>query len=429
MKIKMNQEATVTKRRRRTTTTTSNMNMSRRGVVSSFANIVMAAAMMAVTVVISSSSYQKVLSFTPPSLSPSSHSSSLCRPLTRWRRMITTSSQVKSLSQQLQLQLQLNNNDRDDGEPDLFDYFDPLLSPHSYPNGVSPDNKPDASSSSSSYPSSSNSKNKSPFGINYYSSNQRESTENKIPPNESSNSNGNVINGDDDGEEDDEEPDLFEYFDPLLSPHSYPNGISPDAAAGISSPRELDVVGKSSSLSSSSSSSIYRSSSEDNVGSTLSENRQTKKRVGILLMDHGSRNEASNKRLQAMAQLYQLNLDTMTMDVNDNGGSDSSSSDTVMIVRAAHMEIAKPSIPDGLKTLVEAGVDEIVCHPYFLSPGRHVVEDIPEIIESAVRDMQIGIPVRTTDPVGSNTQMMLGLIHSSVTSTSQVLGNQQQQQQ
>ena len=56
-------------------------------------------------------------------------------------------------------------------------------------------------------------------------------------------------------------------------------------------------------------------------------------------------------------------------------------------------------------------------------------KDIPEIIDGAVRDMKIDIPVRTTDPVGSNTQMMLGLIHSSVTSTSQVLRNQQQQQQ
>lgn len=27
----------------------------------------------------------------------------------------------------------------DKGEPDLFDYFDPLLSPHAYPDGISPD--------------------------------------------------------------------------------------------------------------------------------------------------------------------------------------------------------------------------------------------------------------------------------------------------
>ena len=65
--------------------------------------------------------------------------------------------------------------------------------------------------------------------------------------------------------------------------------------------------------------------------------------------------------------------------------------------------------------------DEIICHPYFLSPGRHVREDIPEIIEEAIASLQIEIPVITTDPLGSNTQLMLGAIHSLVRENSQVL--------
>ena len=49
------------------------------------------------------------------------------------------------------------------------------------------------------------------------------------------------------------------------------------------------------------------------------------------------------------------------------------------------MEIAPPSIKDGIQTFVEEeGVEKIVCHPYFLSPGRHVVEDIPQVIEEAI---------------------------------------------
>jgi sirohydrochlorin ferrochelatase len=58
--------------------------------------------------------------------------------------------------------------------------------------------------------------------------------------------------------------------------------------------------------------------------------------------------------------------------------------------------------------------DEIICHPYFLSPGRHVVEDIPQIIQEAITSLQIEIPVITIDPLGSNTQLMLGAIHSLV---------------
>jgi sirohydrochlorin ferrochelatase len=65
--------------------------------------------------------------------------------------------------------------------------------------------------------------------------------------------------------------------------------------------------------------------------------------------------------------------------------------------------------------------DEIICHPYFLSPGRHVREDIPQIIEEAIASLQIEIPVITTDPLGSNTQLMLGAIHSLVRENSQLL--------
>jgi hypothetical protein len=34
----------------------------------------------------------------------------------------------------------------DDDKPGLFEYFDPLLSPHAYPNGISPDSKPNSNS-------------------------------------------------------------------------------------------------------------------------------------------------------------------------------------------------------------------------------------------------------------------------------------------
>jgi sirohydrochlorin ferrochelatase len=65
--------------------------------------------------------------------------------------------------------------------------------------------------------------------------------------------------------------------------------------------------------------------------------------------------------------------------------------------------------------------DEIICHPYFLSPGRHVREDIPQIIGDAIASLKIEIPVITTEPLGSNTQLMLGAIHSLVRVNSQLL--------
>eukprot|EP00540_Astrosyne_radiata_P021866 CAMPEP_0116834524 /NCGR_PEP_ID=MMETSP0418-20121206/7037_1 /TAXON_ID=1158023 /ORGANISM="Astrosyne radiata, Strain 13vi08-1A" /LENGTH=146 /DNA_ID=CAMNT_0004464089 /DNA_START=214 /DNA_END=655 /DNA_ORIENTATION=- len=127
-----------------------------------------------------------------------------------------------------------------------------------------------------------------------------------------------------------------------------------------------------------------------------------KKKVGVLLMDHGSRNKASNLRLHELARLYQ-----------DSMGNDES-----FVVQAAHMELAEPSIPQGLNTLVSQGVDEIVCHPYFLSAdGRHVSEDIPRIVQDSIESLSISIPIRTTQPVGSNTDIMLQAIHSLVQGT------------
>ena len=56
-----------------------------------------------------------------------------------------------------------------------------------------------------------------------------------------------------------------------------------------------------------------------------------------------------------------------------------------------------------------------------MSPGRHVKEDIPQLVEEAITSLNIQIPVITTDPVGSNTQLMIGAIHSLVRENSDIL--------
>eukprot|EP00536_Pseudo-nitzschia_multiseries_P017748 jgi/Psemu1/264485/estExt_Genewise1Plus.C_17830012 len=289
--------------------------------------------------------------------------------------------------------LQAGNSD----EPDLFEYFDPLLSPHAYPSGISPDKKP-------------------AFEKKKEVENERrreETTTNeqkefgfRLSVNEENPTMGSASNNSEPKKE--EEEDLFEFFDPLLSPHAYPDGIKSKQESMSSmkaSPSALEVVED-------------RSYTPVSVSST---DNGMKKKVGVLLMDHGSRKAKSNARLQAMAKLYQL-----TLGYNE----DESDGDalTEIIVRAAHMEIATPSIPDGLKELKDLGVDEIVCHPFFLSAdGRHVKEDIPQIIGDAIEDLwgeETGakkIPVVTTAPVGSNTQLMLGAIDSLVRENSQYL--------
>jgi sirohydrochlorin ferrochelatase len=85
----------------------------------------------------------------------------------------------------------------------------------------------------------------------------------------------------------------------------------------------------------------------------------------ILLIDHGSRRTEANEMLGEMAELVQA-----------MAGDD-------IIVRYAHMELAEPTIAQGIAACVEAGATEITAFPYMLSPGRHSTDDIPRMVAEA----------------------------------------------
>lgn len=269
----------------------------------------------------------------------------------------------------------LSSPDSHEKDDDLFEYFDPLLSPHAYPDGIAPNKKPQELQTEGGTPSPvTTSKQTTKRKAVGFTLPKNAATQTQSTP---SPKNNNQQKGDGD--------DLFDYFDPLLSPHAYPQGVSPSHK-----PTELQN------------------------GHIRAPSLIQTKTVGILLMDHGSKKQASNARLQAMAQLYQASMDEQY--------NDSTAANHKVIVKAAHMEIATPSIPDGLQALLDAGADEIVCHPFFLSPdGRHVKEDIPEIIEGAIKSLNIQVPVITTAPVGSNVDLMLSVVHALVVENSQVL--------
>ena len=45
-----------------------------------------------------------------------------------------------------------------------------------------------------------------------------------------------------------------------------------------------------------------------------------------------------------------------------------------------------PNVSDGVKVLAEAGATKIVVLPYFLAPGTHVIDDMPELIAAAEKN-------------------------------------------
>jgi sirohydrochlorin ferrochelatase len=85
----------------------------------------------------------------------------------------------------------------------------------------------------------------------------------------------------------------------------------------------------------------------------------------ILLIDHGSVKVEANEMLGAVREMVQ-----------EMAGSD-------VLVGYAHMELAEPSIAQGLADCVKRGATEIVAFPYMLSPGKHSTRDIPRLVAEA----------------------------------------------
>ena len=104
------------------------------------------------------------------------------------------------------------------------------------------------------------------------------------------------------------------------------------------------------------------------------------KKVAILIIDHGSRKQDANDMLPEVARLVQQ-MSSFT------------------IVHYAHMELAEPTIQQGFDACIADGAEEVIVHPYFLSPGRHSTSDIPRrVAEAAQKHPQV--PFQVTEPLG-----------------------------
>ena len=102
----------------------------------------------------------------------------------------------------------------------------------------------------------------------------------------------------------------------------------------------------------------------------------------LLLIDHGSRRAEANQTLAEVAALIRERLE-------EN-----------WIVEVAHMELAEPTIEQGFARCVEAGATTILAHPFMLSKGRHVQEDVPRLVAEAAAKHDV--KYRVTAPLGAH---------------------------
>ena len=108
-----------------------------------------------------------------------------------------------------------------------------------------------------------------------------------------------------------------------------------------------------------------------------------KKKKALLVAAHGSRKKVSNIEIHQLAN--NILLKSQVFD----------------IVEACFLEIAKPSIPDGIKSCIEKNASEILIMPYFLAAGMHVIEDIPGIVDKE-RLKHKGVIIKSLPYFGSS---------------------------
>ena len=102
--------------------------------------------------------------------------------------------------------------------------------------------------------------------------------------------------------------------------------------------------------------------------------------IAVVIIDHGSRYPAANEALNnVVSRMQELSPG--------------------VLVKGAHMELAEPSIAATINDCVEAGAKKIIAHPFMLSPGRHAIRDIPNLVYEAM-SAHPDIDVVITPPLG-----------------------------
>lgn len=115
----------------------------------------------------------------------------------------------------------------------------------------------------------------------------------------------------------------------------------------------------------------------------------------LLIVAHGSRRAESNDEVRAL-----------TEQIREKAGA------RFGMVEAAFLELAEPSIPDGIECAIRNGAKEVIVLPYFLSAGRHVAKDIPEQVEAKRAehpgvDIQLAVHLGAADRIA---ETMLDLV-------------------
>lgn len=110
----------------------------------------------------------------------------------------------------------------------------------------------------------------------------------------------------------------------------------------------------------------------------------------LLLIAHGSRRAEANDELRQVAQRLRATTD-------------------YSVVEAAYLELSEPDICGAAARCVASGAQRVILVPYFLSLGRHVVEDLRRARDELARAYP-QIEFRLAEPIGRHEQCLAILV-------------------
>lgn len=105
----------------------------------------------------------------------------------------------------------------------------------------------------------------------------------------------------------------------------------------------------------------------------------------IIIIDHGSKSITATEEFDFIVNTVKKKY------INDH-------------VYGAHMEINSPSLGEIVKQLANTQIKNILVVPYFLFNGRHIIRDIPQMIEE-LKAQYPAINFKMAGPIGKEEQM------------------------
>ena len=106
----------------------------------------------------------------------------------------------------------------------------------------------------------------------------------------------------------------------------------------------------------------------------------------VLLVSHGSRSSKTKEEVSELVQALKLKTG-------------------ISIFEFAFLEIEHPSIPEGIDICVQKGALEVIVLLNFLNSGRHVNDDIPQIVFDAQHKFP-HVRLSITQPIGQHSKII-----------------------